>query len=277
MASPAILSRTISTLCLLGLWSLSISAQRMADIPRFEVASVKPSRPVAGQGVFFGMVSDASRFRGSFVTLADLVGKAFGVDVSRISGGPAWVSTDRYDVVATLPKDTLQGQIPTLLQTLLAERFGLTVRRDTRMSSMYALVPAKGGPKLKRSEAPGTPPPTGQRAIFSAPAVVGANGGGLRLCCGRAQLVGISMSGLAGLLSSQADRPVQDYTGIQGLFDVSLEWTPDDARPQPDGVPSVTGPSIYSAIQEQLGLRLEPRTAPSDYLVIERAAKPAQD
>ena len=275
--SPTIVNRTISILSLFGLSTLSISAQRMADIPRFEVASVKPSRPVAGKGVVFGMVSDPSRFRGSFVTLADLVGKAYGVDVARTSGGPSWISTERYDVVATLPKNASQGQIPILLQTLLAERFGLTVRRDTKMSQVYALVPTKSGPKLKRSEAASSPPPTGQSATFSAPGIVSANGGGLRLCCGRAKLIGISMARLADLLSSQTDRPVQDYTGIQGLFDVSLEWTSDDVRPQPEGVPTPTAPSIYSAIQEQLGLKLEPRSAPSAYLVIEHAARPTEN
>jgi uncharacterized protein (TIGR03435 family) len=85
------------------------------------------------------------------------------------------------------------------------------------------------------------------------------------------------MARLADLLSSQTDRPVQDNTGIQGLFDVSLEWTPDDARPQPEASAPPTGPSIYTAIQEQLGLRLEPRTAPSEYLVIEHAARPTDN
>ena len=213
----------------------------MADVPRFEVASVKPSRPVAGQGVLSGMVSDPSRFRGSFVTLADLVGKAYGVDVARISGGASWIPTERYDIVATLPQNAPQEQIPILLQTLLAERFGLTVRRDMKMSQVYALLAAKAGPKLKRSEAASSPPPAGQSAIFSTPGIVRANGGGLRLCRGKAKPIGISMERLADLLSSQTD------------------------------------PSVYTAIQEQLGLRLEPRSAPSEYLVIEHAARPTEN
>jgi uncharacterized protein (TIGR03435 family) len=277
VAPPTINNRTLSILSLIGLSTLSVSAQRMADLPRFEVASVKPSRPIAGQGVFFGVVSDPGRFRGSFVTLTDFVGKAYGVDVARISGGPAWVSTERYDVVATLPTNASQGQIPILLQTLLADRFGLTVRRDTKMSQVYALVPAKGGPKLKRSEAATSISSNGPATIFSAPGIVSANGGGIRLCCGKAKLVGISMARLADLLSSQTDRPVQDNTGIQGLFDVSLDWTPEEVRPQPEGAASPAGASIYSAIQEQLGLRLEPRTAPSEYLAIEHATRPTDN
>ncbi len=269
--------RTLSTLSLICLSTLGISAQRIADLPRFEVASVKPSRPVAGQGVYFGMMSDPGSFRGSFVTLTDLVGKAYGVDVARISGGPSWISTERYDVVATLPTNASQGQIPILLQALLADRFGLTVRRDKKMSQVYALVPAKGGPKLKRSEAQNSSSSTAPPAIFSAPGILPAGGGELRLCCGKAKLIGISMARLADLLSSQTDRRVQDNTGIQGLFDISLEWIPDDARPQPGGAASPGGPSIYTAIQEQLGLRLEPRTAPSEYLVIEHATRPTEN
>jgi len=152
------INRTISFLGLIGLSALSVSAQRMADIARFEVASVKPSRPIAGQPVFFGMESDPGRFRGSLVTLADLVGKAYGMDVARISGGPSWVSTDRYDDVATLAPNASQGQIPILLQTLLAERFGLTVRRDTKMIQVYAMVLAKGGPKDRGHHAGVAPP-----------------------------------------------------------------------------------------------------------------------
>jgi hypothetical protein len=116
--------------------------------PFFEVASIKPnSHPVA-----FGMSDDPDRFNGSYVTLLDLMKRAYGVDLSRISGGPSWVSSDRYDVIATLPRGTPREQIPLLLQTLLAERFRLVVRRDIRTTRVYALVPAKGGPKLKRSE-----------------------------------------------------------------------------------------------------------------------------
>src|SRR5262249_41111706 len=119
-------------------------------------------------------------------------------------------------------------------------------------------------------------PPIGQPAIFSTPGIVSTAGGGMRLCCGKAKLIGISMARLADLLSSQTNRPVQDNTGIQGLFDVSLEWTADDAG-LPAGGERASGPSIYTAIQEQLGLRLELRTAPSDYLIIERATRPTEN
>jgi uncharacterized protein (TIGR03435 family) len=242
-------------------------------LPSFEVASVKPSPPISAHGVFFGMIDDPDRFHGSYVTLLDLMTKAYGVEHARISGWPSWVVSERFDVIATLPTGTPPGQIPLMLQTLLAERFGLIVRRESRMTRVYALVPAKGGPKLKRVEAESSPAPGGPPMLSSAPLIMGSNGA-LGICCGKAKLNKVSMTGFASFLSAETDRPVQDATGIEGQYEISLEWTPDAARPQPDGTPSPAGPSIYTAVQEQLGLRLEPRNAPLEYLVIEHVEKP---
>lgn len=244
-----------------------------AALPSFEVASIKPSPPMSAHGVFFGMIDDPDRFHGSYVTLLDLMTKAYGIEHARISGWPSWVLSDRFDVIATLPRGTPPGQIPLLLQTLLAERFRLTVRRESRTTRVYALVQAKSGSKLKRSEAESSPSPGGPPMLSSAPLTMGSNGA-LGICCGKAKLNKISMARFASLLSAETDRPVQDATGIEGQYDISLEWTPDVAGTQPEATPSPAGPSIYTAVQEQLGLRLEPRNAPLDYLVIEHVEKP---
>ncbi len=244
----------------------------------FEVASIKPSPPMSSHGVVFGMIDDPDRFHGSYVTLLDLMTTAYGIEHARISGWPSWVLSDRFDVIATLPRGAPQGQIPLMLQTLLSDRFKLSVRRESRMTRVYALVLAKGGPKLKRSEpedsaSPGRNP----TPVSSAPLILGSNGA-MGICCGKARLNRVSMERFAVLLSAETDRPVRDETGIQGVYDVSLEWTADVAAPQPgrDTVeaPAPTGPSIYTAVQEQLGLRLEPRNAPLEYLVIEHVEKP---
>jgi uncharacterized protein (TIGR03435 family) len=225
------------------------------------------------------MVSGPKRFSASYETLADLITKAYGLDHWRITGGPAWISQDRFDVIANFPAGTPAAQIPVMLQSLLAERFGLVVAREKRMSRVYALVEAKGGLKLKAVD-PKSPSPAGTPpgVISSAPIRVGRNGA-LGICCGLAKLNKVSMARFAELLSAQTDRPVQDDTGIQGVFNVSLEWSPDDlgARPEEGATPSPTGASIYTAVQEQLGLRLEPRTAPVEHLVIERAGKPTEN
>ena len=241
--------------------------------PAFEVASVKPSPPIGAQGVFLGMVDDPGRFKASYMTVLDLMTRAYGIEHARISGGPSWLSSDRYDVIATLSQDTPPDRIPLLLQTLLAERFKLVVRRDSRITQVYALVPAKGGPKLKRSEPLDSSSPEGRPMLSSAPLMMGSNGA-LGLCCGRGRLNRVSMERFAALLSAQTDRPVQDETGIQGEFNVALDWASDNSDPQPEGAPLPTGSSIYTAVQEQLGLRLEPRNIPLDYLVVEHAEKP---
>jgi len=263
-----------SAIVLNGLILLSSLAPRWIALaqsapPSFEVASVKPSPPLP---VFFGMVDDPDRFKGSYVTLLDLMKRAYGVELARISGGPSWVSSDRYEVIATLPRGTPQGQIPLMLQTLLSARFRLIVRRDIRTTRVYALVPAKGSPKLKRSEWQ-SDPSRGGTPVRWAPMIFGAKGE-LEICCGRAELNKISMGHFVELLSTQTDRPVQDATGIEGEFDISLEWTPDVAGPEPEGTPSPAGPSIYTAVQEQLGLKLETRNVPLEYLVIEHVEKP---
>jgi uncharacterized protein (TIGR03435 family) len=251
-------------------------AQQQPQHPSFEVASIKTAlAPSAGKPVLFGMKSDPNRFRGSYVTLQDLIAKAYGVPNARISGGAPWVTSDRYEVVANLPPDTPSEQVPLALRKLLSERFRLVIRRETKTSRVYALIPAKGGPKLVRPEAEPSPSQGGTQPpmLSSAPLTISAKGA-LGICCGHAKLHKVSMGLFAELLSSQTDRPVKDATGIEGEFDVSLEWTPDTTEPQLDGTPSPTGPSIYTALQEQLGLRLEPRNAPLEYLVIDRVEKP---
>jgi uncharacterized protein (TIGR03435 family) len=268
-ASAIVLSGLMLTVSLAPRWI--VFAQPAS--PSFEVASVKPSPPISAHGVLFGMIDDPGRFHGSYVTLTDLVAKAYGVEHARISGGPSWVLSDRFDVIATLPTGTPQGQIPSMLQTLLAERFRLAVRRESRMTRVYALVPAKGGPKLKRFEAESSLSPGGPPMLASAPLIMSSNGA-LGICCGKAKLNKVSMAGFASLLSAETDRPVQDATGIEGEYEISLEWTPDGGGTQPEGTPSPAGPSIYTAVQEQLGLRLEPRNVPLDYLVVDHVEKP---
>jgi uncharacterized protein (TIGR03435 family) len=257
-----------------------IDGQAPMAAPQFEVASVKRSAPPSlTKPVFAGMLSDPGRFTASYQTLGDLIAKAYGLDHSRISGGQPWISQDRFDVVAKMPEGTPSTQIPLMLQTLLAQRFGLVVSKETRSSRVYALVVAKGGLKLKPADPEnaspaGTPP----GAISSAPITFGKNGA-LGICCGLAKLNKVSMTRFAALLSAQTDRPVQDETGVPGVFNISLEWTPDESGTRPEGsaAPAPAGPSIYTAVQEQLGLRLEPRTAALEYLVIERAEKPTEN
>jgi uncharacterized protein (TIGR03435 family) len=244
------------------------------DSPQFEAASIKAAPVPFGQRIRLGMRSDPQLFTGSFVSLLDLVGKAYDIDIARISGAADWMAKDRYQVMATVPKGTPKDQIPRLLQALLAERFKLSVRRDSKMTRVYALVPAKGGPKMKPSEIEIDPARGAFEGIgkLTAPILMGPNGRA-GLCCGLAELQA-SMERFAFLLSAVTDRPVQDETGLQGLFDISLQWSPENSASPDDAASIPSGPSIYTALPEQLGLKLEPRTASLEYLIVEHAEKP---
>ncbi len=169
-----------------------------------------------------------------------------------MSGGPAWVAADGYDVDATYPVNTPTDQVELMLQTLLADRFQLKVHREEREVPVYALVPAKGGTKLSAS------PPEGK---FSS-----------KTGRGHLDLQHASTTTLSRFLANLTDRPVFDTTEVKGLFDITLYWTPDSNQLGAD-----SGPSIYTAIQEQLGLRLEPRKSPFEFIVIDHIERPSEN
>jgi uncharacterized protein (TIGR03435 family) len=202
--------------------------------------------------------------------------------------GPDWMNSTRFDVVAKLPANTTREQVPQMLQALLADRFKLTLHRDKKEMPVYVLVVGKNGPKLKESEDQGAPPPgagpggPGQRGMVQM--------GRGRLTANRS-----TVSGFADVLSRQMDRPVVDTTGIKGNYDITLEWTPDErqrmnfmpggggpppgaeehAAPRanaPDS-PTSAGPTIFVAVQEQLGLKMEAKKNPVEILVIDHVEK----
>jgi uncharacterized protein (TIGR03435 family) len=170
-----------------------------------------------------------------------------------VTGGPKWVDSDRFDIVAKLEDtgDRSRGKeaamrLTAASQALLAERFQLTFHRETRTVSGYALVTVKGGMKLKRAEGDGSSSIHTSRT--------------------KMQASGYSMERLADSLSTQLDGPVMDATGVEGTFDFTVEWSPDDG-----------GPSLFTAIQETLGLKLEGRKVSVPVIVIDRAEKPTDN
>ena len=151
-----------------------------------------------------------------------------------------------FDIVAKLPADAKQSQIPEMLQTLLVERFQLVAHRETREMNGLALVVDKKGPRIQ----PADPPQ--YAGTSSGPTMVQGNG--------------IAMTELANLLSNAMDRPVQDATSLAGVYNIKLPWLPDNAPPgDPSGLPA----SVYAAVEE-LGLRLEARKMPVEVLVVDR-------
>jgi uncharacterized protein (TIGR03435 family) len=206
--------------------------------PSFDAASVK-----AIDSVDTSSYSRHNEFMGS---LQALIWFAYDVEDYRISGGPKWLTTDKFDIVY----EPSGPQAKLMLRTLLAERFKLVVHTETRQMPVYALVVAKGGSKMEKADAPA------------------GSGGGPAMIQGT-----MEMSTLAdNYLSSTLRRRVIDQTGLTGAYKLSLKWTPDD-KPVTDNSP----PSLFTAIQEQLGLRLESTKGPVEIFVIDHAEKPSEN
>ena len=192
--------------------------------------------------------------RSLWTPIRTLIMSAYNVEFWQISGAPDWTMADGYDITATMPPSLPKGQIEAMLQTFLADRCKLIIHRETKDAAIYALVVGKGGPKLK-------PSTEGQFSI--------------RRGRGHLELRHASMKTLTRLLGDSSeggemDRPIVDMTGIEGLFDITLDWTPDASALSADG-----GPSILTAVQEQLGLRLEPRRSPVEGIVIDHIERPS--
>jgi uncharacterized protein (TIGR03435 family) len=228
----------------------------------FEVAAIKPSAPT--QTIAFK--HSGYRVATTGTSLEWLITWAYDVYSDHLYGKPQWLDSVRYDIVANGPEESETavrppGQISPLqqmMQALLAERFKLAVHRETRDLPIYALVVARSGLKVRLTEAPDI---MGQNP-FSMPG------------SGRLIGTGVTAEMLAKVLSHQLGRSVQDQTGLQGVFDFKLEWAPDPQTGGAGGAPPEpvdlrTGSSLFSAIQEQLGLKLEARKGPGEVLVID--------
>jgi uncharacterized protein (TIGR03435 family) len=228
-----------------------------ADRPSFDVASVKLHK-----GVITYSADPAVHGRtvtGTASTLRDLIEYAYAFRSDQISGEPAWALSDYYDLDAKADGEgtltTAQSRL--MVQTLLADRFQLRVHRETQEVSIYALVVAKGGPKFKAS-------PSGATGGSS----VRAGDKGIHMEAKRG-----SMEQLARQLSNTAGRPVMDRTGLTGSYAYTLDWFPEDRATSPDP----DAPSMFAALQEQLGLRLESTKGPMERLVIDHVEKPSEN
>ncbi len=222
-----------------------------AQTPSFEVASIK----ISEQGTPMAIRRSGHRIVTTATSLQFLISWAYDLHTDLVYAKPAWLDSARYDIVAGAPEDRparpAQPGQPTelqqMMQALLAERFKLAVHRETRELPLYALVVAKGGPKFKLGERP--------QVFGQTPFQMPAPG----------RLVGTQVAPemLAKVLSGQLNKTVQDHTGLMGVFDFKLEW-------QQEGMPDNGGASLFAALQEQLGLRLESRRGPVEVLVIDR-------
>lgn len=259
--------------------------------PAFDIASVKANR--SGDLVINIDRPASDRFTATNVPLRDLIRFAYDVQDVRLIGGPDWIRTERFDIVAKadqpLPAWSPSGppmRLLLMVRSLLADRFGLVVHQETRDLPVYALVVAredrKFGPDIRASKLD-----CESQAKTDIP---GASGGaasaecGMRIAPGQMAIGGVPMSQFAMVLSNFVQRVVLDRTLLAGNFDFRLSWTPDrlPQGPPPPGAPSLppvdpNGPSLFAALQEQLGLKLEPARAPLEVLVIDRVERPTPD
>jgi uncharacterized protein (TIGR03435 family) len=235
--------------------------------PHFEVASVRPHVDTGGRGGanVAGMSSTPGRINIQATTALDLIAFAFGITGDRIEGWPRWLNVDSYDVIATTPSPASLEEQKLMLQTLLAERFGLVARRASKEGPVYVLVSGKK-PSLTNAKDSGD----FEVAHFSQRPVPHQDGSFNFVYSGKHA----SMSDLAVWLSAQVGRPVLDETGIKGLFDIEISGPPLENT---QGTVVGGAAQFIPAIRDQLGLVLESRRGMVETLVIDHIQKPSEN
>jgi uncharacterized protein (TIGR03435 family) len=233
--------------------------------PTFQSVTIKPSK-LNPPGNY--VHTSGRQFTTYHMTLDDLIIYAYGVDERQIAGAPDWVFADKYDITAVPAEEGRPNsdQWRSMLKKLLADRFHLKFHHEKKELAVYELTVAKGGPRLTKSAAPN--PNGGGNMFFRGPGILPA--------------FNTSTEDLAEELQGAVlDRPVLDHTGIQGHFDFLLKWTPDKTQfhqlwgyKPPPKEPADAPPDLYTALQKELGLKLEATKAPVDVLAIDRAEKP---
>jgi len=258
-----------STISFLLIWCGIALAQRPPAKPTFEVATVRPLDP--NSSVLVGMSSDPSIVRYGNLTLRDAVRGAYKVRDFQIVG-PDWMSTARFNVDAKLPAGASTDQIPEMFQSLLEERFGLTWRRETKEMQVYALLVGKDGPKLKAAE---KQPENQQMAMGTdgKPRPMVSFGGSASSVTVRAPSA--SLLTLVGVTTRFTSKPILDETGIEGQYDFTLTFVPEEITslpgasrtPQSPAPVSDPVPFLADAVK-QYGLRIETRKAPIEMFVV---------
>jgi uncharacterized protein (TIGR03435 family) len=222
--------------------------------PAFETASLKPADPSQSRMDF--LVLPGGRLRVMNQTLVEMVRQSYQLKgYQRVNGGPGWKDSERFDVEAKAPGNVSRDEVMAMLRTLLAERFQLQVRRGSHEGNVYDLVVAKGGPKLKASTAEAAYLRLYRNTPPELPGVSYTIGGQK-----------VTIARLVDFLMGTVQRPVVDRTGISGEFDFKIDYAVEGHSEQ--------GPSIFTALQEQLGLKLQAAKGMIESLTMERAERP---
>lgn len=262
----------------------------------FEVASIKPQNPSPdGRTITMIQLPANGRLTAAGISIKSLICFAYNLNDFQVIGGPSWVTSDRYDVEAK-PDSGVEEQLQKLsgeqsdlvkrhmLQSLLADRFKLTFHHETREFPIYSLVVAKGGSKLHESK-PDDADPNASKDPAHHP-----GNGVMRMTFEAGSMVmdgeGASTDALSKQLGAQMHSTVQNETGLKGNYDFTLKFAPEDARvvvPDPGsgsanaGLSDNSGTSVFSALQDLLGLKLESKKGPQEVLVVDRVEKPSEN
>jgi uncharacterized protein (TIGR03435 family) len=232
----------VLTASALGQSPTSAPTESSTGAHRFQVATIKPSRADESRTVQI----QGNRFATTDTSVVDLLKYAYGLHEQEIAGGPEWLKTQNFDLVGD-PETQIRptsDEFKKMVQALLTERFHLTAHYETRDLSVFAIVPAKGGPKLNKSARP----PDGIPGVSYRP--------------GQLAAANATIADLATFLQRfVTDRPVFDRSGITGKYDLTLRWTPDEMQAEGGHQGNDSLPGLYTAIQEQLGLKLQDESA----------------
>lgn len=257
--TPAVQSRQNDRMRLLFVCPLVVLAMSsLARGQEFEVASIKPNKSASGSS---STNSDQGRLTASNVSLRNFIVMAYGVKDYQVEG-PDWLNSERFDVVAKFPealpkdRDKAAAMMQSMMQKMLADRFKLTIHRDQKTFSVYALIVGKNGIKFKEV-------PDGDQHSQN------SNNNHYQGKC-------VNMPGFAGFLARRMDLPVLDFTGLKGYYDLTLDWVPEARKPGDgtgDSSSDSSGPTLLMAVQEQLGLKLETRKAPIEILIVDHAER----
>lgn len=242
--------RQLSSVFLFALFTIACDAQVE---PAFEVVSVH--RNVAGGDATTDMTGGRVTLKNA--SLRTLIRTGYDLQNFQFAGSPGWLDSDTYDITAITPGHAAlsQDQYRAMVRSMLADRFGLGVHWETHQGDVYALVIAKNGPKLKLTNTPKADP--------------GLNTN-LSSHLGRMVAVNAPVTYLSSVLANKLSRPVLDRTGLAGSYNWTLVW---DTDPEADS----TNPSVFTAVQEQLGLKLDPQKAPVRMLVIDSVRHPSEN
>jgi uncharacterized protein (TIGR03435 family) len=247
----------------------------------FEAASVKAHQ--SADQAFMMVLEPGGRFVATNIPLLLFIRTAYQLQDDQIVGAPGWLNSDRFDIVAKADAGAPLQQLPSMMQALLVDRFRFATHHETRELPVYALVIARSdrtlGPQLRPTACPsanGTASPTLADVDLSPTCAA------IKTGLGTLTLRGAPISQVLQYLAPYVSRVLLDRTSLDGRFDLDLAWTPElspsrTPGPQEPARSNSDGPSIFTAIQEQLGLKLEATTAPADVLVIDHVEHPTPD